>query len=531
MSIPVVCPSCSAKLNAPDNLAGKTVKCPKCQDPVRVTPAGPPPAPVPARRDQGEDRPREREPAPAPDDADEPVRSRTRRPARDEDRSRSRRPAPPDDEADDQESDYDDRPRGRRTTKSRLPLLLVLVVVGFVALAGLGTLGYLFLARAGARAVIAPPAAGGAGPGGEAMALAGPKWVPVEDAEFAFKAVFPNEEPTSFDPLAEITDPTQRDFAAAVMKDLRAKYLHTKDGGRRYMLTATQMQLNGMPGRVYLSRLGANLSAMHPGFAAEPGPEGESAGHPSQDFTLKGDGKAKVQRVVVAPGLIYALTVEGGADLALADPLVTEFFGRFASTRPAAAGPKSKPNAKPKEDSPPSKDSPPATAVGEWAPFTGTKVKFEMAFPGGAPTEVGTLDRITDPSTIKFLETAFTRDSVSHETFETSQGGLRFVISAFSDGGKQVSASQTTRFRILREKLYEQALPRALRSGNGRGVSDYSYALAMKAAKVIVREVRVGKYSYFLRVEGPPTMHDEDPTVWHFLNSLKWPEDAIPKKK
>ncbi|MFO0846366.1 MAG: hypothetical protein U0797_29020 [Gemmataceae bacterium] len=36
MPIPVVCPSCSAKLKAPDRAAGGKMSCPKCDEPVRV---------------------------------------------------------------------------------------------------------------------------------------------------------------------------------------------------------------------------------------------------------------------------------------------------------------------------------------------------------------------------------------------------------------------------------------------------------------------------------------------------------------
>ncbi|MBY0456254.1 MAG: hypothetical protein K2V38_02835 [Gemmataceae bacterium] len=36
MPIPVVCPGCAAKLNAPDAAAGKKVKCPKCQSPITI---------------------------------------------------------------------------------------------------------------------------------------------------------------------------------------------------------------------------------------------------------------------------------------------------------------------------------------------------------------------------------------------------------------------------------------------------------------------------------------------------------------
>jgi hypothetical protein len=43
MPVPVVCPNCSAKLNAPDSAAGKKVKCPKCQGVITV------PAPLPVQ--------------------------------------------------------------------------------------------------------------------------------------------------------------------------------------------------------------------------------------------------------------------------------------------------------------------------------------------------------------------------------------------------------------------------------------------------------------------------------------------------
>lgn len=39
MSISVTCQSCSSKLKAPDGLAGRTVKCPKCGNPVVVSPS------------------------------------------------------------------------------------------------------------------------------------------------------------------------------------------------------------------------------------------------------------------------------------------------------------------------------------------------------------------------------------------------------------------------------------------------------------------------------------------------------------
>jgi LSD1 subclass zinc finger protein len=49
MPVAVICPSCRAKLKAPDGLIGKTVKCPGCATPVLVRAVGAAVAPAPAR--------------------------------------------------------------------------------------------------------------------------------------------------------------------------------------------------------------------------------------------------------------------------------------------------------------------------------------------------------------------------------------------------------------------------------------------------------------------------------------------------
>jgi hypothetical protein len=41
--ISIICPSCGSKLNAKDELAGQTRKCPKCSTPVKIVPPDAPP--------------------------------------------------------------------------------------------------------------------------------------------------------------------------------------------------------------------------------------------------------------------------------------------------------------------------------------------------------------------------------------------------------------------------------------------------------------------------------------------------------
>lgn len=111
MSIAVVCPECSAKLNAPDSAAGKRVKCPKCQTGITVPAAvaeeaafeevvdepAPQPKPRPKARaiadnDDDVEKPRKRrvEPEVEDDDADDDRPRKKRKRAADEDASGSR---------------------------------------------------------------------------------------------------------------------------------------------------------------------------------------------------------------------------------------------------------------------------------------------------------------------------------------------------------------------------------------------------------------------------------------------------------
>jgi hypothetical protein len=41
MPVPISCPACGARLKAPDNAAGRTFRCPRCQAPVVVPGSGP----------------------------------------------------------------------------------------------------------------------------------------------------------------------------------------------------------------------------------------------------------------------------------------------------------------------------------------------------------------------------------------------------------------------------------------------------------------------------------------------------------
>ena len=133
MPIPVACPGCSARLNAPDVAAGKRVKCPKCQTLI----------PVPAASDEEVDEPTARPSARRPRDEGDDDRPR-RRPRDDED-------------------DADDRPRPKRRRKPAASggVPVWAYVVGGLVVAGAAVAGV--VVSLNKKKDDAPAAAGGGG--------------------------------------------------------------------------------------------------------------------------------------------------------------------------------------------------------------------------------------------------------------------------------------------------------------------------------------------------------------------------------
>jgi hypothetical protein len=99
MSIPSICPSCKAESNAPDNLAGKRVKCPKCKELMRIPLAD------------------------AEDGFDvvesEPAMTETTKRARPRSEDPAERPRRKPHRERDEEDEEDDRPRRRRNDRGR----------------------------------------------------------------------------------------------------------------------------------------------------------------------------------------------------------------------------------------------------------------------------------------------------------------------------------------------------------------------------------------------------------------------------
>ena len=150
MPLVIPCPSCKARLKAPENLIGKTVKCPNCQTAIAVKAPANTPAPPARQPASAAKAPPRVDPAEDFEDLDErPARKPAARKNRDDDedftdapppRKGKARPvdddedftdAPPprkgkgkpvvEDDFDDVEDDYDDKPKKGKKGKAYTP--------------------------------------------------------------------------------------------------------------------------------------------------------------------------------------------------------------------------------------------------------------------------------------------------------------------------------------------------------------------------------------------------------------------------
>ncbi len=165
MPFTTACPNCSARLQVPDTLAGKRVRCKKCSEPFLVE--------GPAEDDEAET------PAPA--------KARSRPREDDERPSKKSRPAADEDEADE---DEEDRPAPRKKKNKKkpqgVPPLVIGLVLGGVILVG-GGIAAFFLLKDDKKDDTELAAAKGKGGEGES----GPPWVDYVDAEAKYRIRYP----------------------------------------------------------------------------------------------------------------------------------------------------------------------------------------------------------------------------------------------------------------------------------------------------------------------------------------------------
>lgn len=177
MPIPVLCPGCNVRLNAPDTAAGKNVKCPKCATLMTI----------PAASDDDDfevvDEPPKKK-ASSPGSTRQPLLPATKKPVKtdvelDDDDDRPRRKRADDD---------DDRPKKKKGKKKAKPAgmspgVLIAIGLGVLLLLGGGGVGIYFATRDTAKET----AGGGAGGGGAGSVELPAGWVSFTPPNGGFK--------------------------------------------------------------------------------------------------------------------------------------------------------------------------------------------------------------------------------------------------------------------------------------------------------------------------------------------------------
>jgi hypothetical protein len=532
MPTSIPCPHCAAKLHIPDGFKAAKAKCPKCGQPVTLAEAtlGGAPSPNVMKAPKGQ----------APQ-ASAPA---------------AKAPAAPTIVTPSPAAARPDAPS--RAPAKQAPLMLLAIIGGgsIAAIASIIALAmYLFgngsssdnpnqsAATARNRAVPTSPAASVPHAANSPAAQLKPAssapaatWYAYNDEPFRFRANFPIE-PSPYDPTAEIADPKEREMAAAVMKG--RQNLKAVHGGRTYYISAAPLQLGGIPAKVYLQRMSGATAAVHRGFQVDRRQEIDLSGSPGMDFTLRGDGKRKLLRVVVANGHVYSLVVEGDNSLAFANADAQRFFGGFTPAGAASGiAPVDAGGNVAASSARPSSDSPSVTAPEN--ELTGETINFRIAFPAPGASRIELLDAITDPRQRKNAANLFPAAKFQQATWSLATRGRTYVITSFCninerDRGAARESSQRGRFDLLTEYLYGKTgrnnrLKYAPTERHGMEGTDM-LVTRETGEKVVIREAQAGKYSFFARVEGSGDLQRDDPAVQAFFQSLHPPPDSPPLPK
>lgn len=318
MPFPTTCPNCDARLQVPDTLAGKRVKCKKCDEAfVARPPAEDDADEAPARPAKAP--PKLPPPKSRPADDDEPRRlAKTSRPTDDDEGPRARR----------SRDDDEDRPRRKAggkakkgKKKSSLVTVLMLGIAGFVAL-GVGLPLALWYAYGrepdlgttelqNTRPGGPGKAAGGGPPAGNAGAAA---WIEHVDAEGKFRLKFPRAPVTQTRTVQTPAGPVEVKAVQALVPPevFVASAVVNPDPN-----VDPQALLNAAVEQVPAQVQGGAVTSQKPiTYRDQPG----------REITLTVPGGLKsVVRVVVANGRIYTVGVVG-PDVQATTPNVVTFF-------------------------------------------------------------------------------------------------------------------------------------------------------------------------------------------------------------
>jgi hypothetical protein len=312
MPITVECPSCSARITAPDKLAGKTARCPKCHEPFTL------PAPDAGFEVVDDDDPVVAKPRPKMPVADpgfevvedeEPVVAKPRK-----------KPRPPI-VVDDDDDDEDRAPRKRKKAKKGLsPVVLYGSIAGVLLVIAAGV-GIYFLAS------------------GKGGGLFGPSWTKFDAPDGSFSTSFPGGAPEGGDVMALLApggagvDPRQLAQAKKAMEQMgmTVNGWQRAEKGRKYVAgyLSVPQQLAGMMKPDQIINQGFSPQAQS-GSSVLGQEDTTVAGQKAKQVHAKQkDGRLLLMRVFVVNTRVYFLVVEGSDDLKADDSTARTFFDKF----------------------------------------------------------------------------------------------------------------------------------------------------------------------------------------------------------
>jgi hypothetical protein len=314
MPLTVECPSCGSRMTAPDKLAGKTVRCPKCATAFGV--------PLPdAGFEVVEDdepvvaKPRVKPQAPEPGfevvEDEEPVVAKPRK-----------KPRPSVVEADDEDDDDRTLRKKKKPKKGLSPVLLYGSIASVVLLVGVGV-GIYFLTT------------GGKGGGGGVI---GPSWSKFDAPDGSFSTSFPEGPPSSEDILALMTrtDPQTGNQLRQVLSQtgMTVQGWSRDTGRKKYILGVMTLPANAA-GMFSEDQM---LQQMVSQGKAASGRGGESvlgerdlsvSGRKAKQLLSKRAGEFGLTTFTVANNRVYLFVVQSKDELQLTDSTTSEFLSKF----------------------------------------------------------------------------------------------------------------------------------------------------------------------------------------------------------
>jgi hypothetical protein len=299
-------------MTAPDKLAGKTVRCPKCAAAFTV------PAPDAGFEVVEDDEPVVAKPRAKPPAADPgfeivedevPVMAKPRK-----------KPRPPV-VVDDDDDDEDRTPRKKKKAKKGLsPVLLYGSIVGVVLLLGVGV-GIYFLTS-------------GKGGGG---GLFGPSWTKFDAPDGSFSASFPGGSPETGDAMSLLSGSSAKPQEVAQAKKameqmgMSLSAWSRTENNRKYVVGCMTIppQMATMVKPDQLMSQNFNMQNLGGGKVESQEDTTVSGQKAKQILGKSPDGKNALMRIFIADNKIYFIGVESDEALKADDGMARQFFDKF----------------------------------------------------------------------------------------------------------------------------------------------------------------------------------------------------------